>query len=349
MARYALFLIVLAIPACTKPGTPTSADSAGSAGSADSWKSATPSITIGDIKVSITQAGIEPIHVSGVQNHTEIFAIRLSISNISSSKRFNYRTWADDATLVDNFDNRYKLLSRPRGMGVQSASLDPATPVSDILLFETPIKTAGSVQLQLPAGNVDQRGYFTLHINLHSTGARLDAVTSAAAAVAAEHKAKSDAIAFKEAEARRKESEARRVETQEQRAFEMAVAEKKRAAEVEAEKARLAAEAKQRADAVEAEKARPAAEAKRKADEAQAEKVRLEEEEKKRIADRAAKIATLSNQLAATKKRKEKTELDLNAVKDSQFLSTAKKFQKELDILIAECLKLEAEIKSLNK
>lgn len=269
--------------------------------------------------------------MSGVQNHTEIFAIRLSISNISSSKRFNYRTWADDATLVDNFDNRYKLLSRPRSMGVQSASLDPATPVSDMLLFETPIKTAGSVRLQLPAGNVDQRGYFTLHINLHSTGARLDAVTSAAAAVAAEHKAKSDAIAFKEAEARRKESEARRVETQEQRAFEMAVAEKKRAAEVEAEKARLAAEAKQRADAVEAEK------------------VRLEEEEKKRIADRAAKIATLSNQLAATKKRKEKTELDLNAVKDSQFLSTAKKFQKELDILIAECLKLEAEIKSLNK
>jgi len=319
-----VFLMVLAIPACNQSAittpTSTSTPTPTPTSTIDNWESTTAPITIGDVQVAITQAGVEPIHVGGVQDRTDVFAIRFSVSNTGFAKRFNYTTWAGNAILVDNFGNRYKLLPRPRDMGVQSVPLNPTAPVIDVLLFETPIATAGAVELQLPAGNIGQSGDFVFHIKLHTSGARLDAVTRAAAAAEAEAKAQSDAIAERESQAKRLE----------------------RAAEdAKAEKARLAEEAKKRADEAEAEKARKAAEAKKRAD--------LEAAEKKRIADREAEIATIKSKLVAAQESKKKAELGLKAAKDSQFASTVKSLEKEVEKLTTECLELEAKLKSLSK
>jgi hypothetical protein len=282
----------------------------------DRWEATTA--TIGDVQVSIAQVGEETTRVE----NASAFAIRLSILNTSVSKRLNYRTWAQNATLRDNFGNNYKLLPRPRGTGVQALPLDPTVPVIDTLLFEKPIATAGSVVLHLPGSNVGQQEAFNLRLNLVTSGSRLDAVTKAAEAIDAEAKAKAKAaaIAAKEADAERAAREA---------------TERARILELEAEKERRAADAKKKADD-------EAAAAKKKMEDAEA-------AERKRIADREAEIAGLENRLAKAREDKKATEKRLQELKDTEFAGLTKKAQQEIMRLTAEIAELEAKLATMKK
>jgi flagellar biosynthesis GTPase FlhF len=299
----------------------TSPGEAGKAPLPDRWESTTA--TIGDVRVSISQVGEETTRVG----NASVFAIRLSILNTSFSKRLTYQTWSQNATLRDNFGNAYNRLPRPKGVGVQGLPLDPTTPVIDTLLFELPIATAGNVVLHLPGSNVGQQEAFNLRMNLVTSGARLDAVTRAAAAAEAEAKAKAAAIAAKEAEAERAAREA---------------TERKRILELEAEKDRRADEAKKKADEEAAERTRRADEARKKVEAAQA-------AERKRVADREAEIASLERKLATARADKKTAESRLKELKETAFAASTKKAQQEVERLTAEIADLEAKITSMKK
>jgi hypothetical protein len=244
---------------------------------------------VGDIQLTITQTGVEPIHVSGAQDRAEVFAVRLSLDNTNPTKRRSYRTWAISARLVDNFGNGYKLLPRPPGTGVQEVSLNPTVPVSDVLFFEAPIATAGYVDLHLPGANIGASSGIDLRIQLQTSGARLEAVKQAAAAHEAEARARAAGIAAREAEARRAEGAAKR----------------------EAEGRRLAAEKAR----LEAEERKRQAEEKRRQDELAAERARLEAQRRKEEADREAEIKALPGKLASARRSLEVAEDKLKKIK----------------------------------
>jgi hypothetical protein len=320
-------------------------------------------VTSGDFEVRITQTGVELIHVDGVQDRTEVFVVRLTINNTSPSKRHQYRTWAENATLNDNFGNPYKRLSRPRNMGVRQVPLDPIEPVVDVLIFDAPIATAGHVNLHLPGDNIGATSEFKFRINLHTSGERLNAVKKAAAANEAEAKAKAAEIAAKEAAARRAEAQRR----EEYRLAEENARARQREADLAAEKARFEAEAQRRADELAAEKARQAAEAKRRADALEAEKLRQE-----------AEIAALPGLLASAKSNLDDAKDKMRAIKatsssytwsgakmpddyfsgkprryiyygKSQRIARTKEVQDDIDRLTTEIASLEARIKTSGK
>jgi hypothetical protein len=91
--------------------------------------------------------------------------IEIKISNTNKTKRIRYSTWRDDATLKDNFGNKYtrRNLEGKTLLGgyptVESAiNINPETSVSDILLFEEPIDRADHLLLEMPASNCGYRG-----------------------------------------------------------------------------------------------------------------------------------------------------------------------------------------------
>lgn len=227
--RYATLLLALMLGACNTK-MPGSADEAPPT---DHWSSDEP-VVFGAVKVRVAHAGVEPARVFGVQELADVFAVKLSIENGSPTQRHHYRTWASDATLVDNFGNHYKRLARPSDLGVREAPINPTAPVADVLLFETPITTAGYVDLHLPGDNVGASSGATVRLKLRTSGERLAAVRQAAAAFEAEQRARAAAIAAREAEAQRKvelariEAERLRIQEEKRKSEEAAAAEQAR-------------------------------------------------------------------------------------------------------------------------
>lgn len=282
--RYATLLLALMLGACNTK-MPGSADEAPPT---DHWSSDEP-VVFGAVKARVAHAGVEPARVFGVQELADVFAVKLSIENGSPTQRHHYRTWASDATLVDNFGNHYKRLARPSDLGVREAPINPTAPVADVLLFETPITTAGYVDLHLPGDNVGASSGATVRLKLHTSGERLAAVRQAAAAFEAEQRARAAAIAAREAEAQRKVELAR----------------------LEVEKARIEAEKRKAAAAAEAERLR-IQEEKRKSEEAAAtEQARIEEERRKEEAE----IKALPGKLAAARQGLEIAQDKLKKIK----------------------------------
>jgi hypothetical protein len=350
------FIICLMLASCLEKPTPVSDNPPSKAGP-DRWEPSNNAVVAGDIKTVVVQAGVELIHVEGVQDRTDVFAVRLSVDNTSHSKRHQYRTWATNASLTDNFANPYKCLPRPHDMGVRDVPLNPTAPVNDVLIFEAPITTAGYVDLHLPGADAETSD-INFRIQLHTSGARLDAVTKAAAAVEADAKAKSAAIASREAEAKR------RAEAASQEAIRL---EGERRVAEEAEKA------KQQAIKLEAEKARLAAEAERRAAELAAEKLRLEDEQRKAKAALEAEILTLPGKLATAQTKLEDVQNMMKKIKAatsryawsgpkmpddyfikekyiyyglSQKIARTKQVQEDIEQLTGECATLEARIKA---
>lgn len=283
----------------------------------DRWETSTADkIKVGDVQVSVAQVAAE----TGRAENASVFAVRLSILNTTYGKRLHYQTWAQNATLRDNFGNPYAPIERPRGVGVRDMPLDPTTPVVDTLMFEMPIATAASVTLTLPGDNVGQNGVFRFQMNLVTSGARLGAVEKAAAAAEAEAKARAAEAAAKEAEARR-------------------VVEQRRLLELQAEKERQAAEAKKKADDDAAEKKRQAEE----------EVAKRQAAEKKRIDDWKAEIADLEKRLEAARAAKKKAEKTLIDLKDSTFATSVKKAQQDVERLTAEIADLEGRLAQKKK
>lgn len=249
MRPLAFALLAFSVCACARTTEEPSGSKPGEPAPPDRWIAPAPQ-QHGDVRVTVTAADFEDAGTA--------FAIRVSVENLAPTRRGRYQTWAQNATLMDNFGNLYRPVRRPAG-AVTDVPLNPTVPVTDVLLFEAPIATAGKVELGLPGHNVGAPAGFRFVIELQTSGRRQELVQKAAAAQEAEAKAQLAAARAREAEAARK-SEAAKLKAEEDRREAERLKSERLAAE---EKARLEAEVK-RAEAMrDTERLRSEAEAKR--------------------------------------------------------------------------------------
>ncbi len=116
---------------------------------------------------------------SGIRDFTskeKLLMITLKIENTDVNRKIEYRGWgrsigvidSDAATLTDNFDNRYKRITF--GFGdridgqISSESIYPAMSITDVLVFEAPVRNAEYLNLELPASAFSGNGTLRLRI-----------------------------------------------------------------------------------------------------------------------------------------------------------------------------------------
>lgn len=143
--------------------------------SALQWTPVNKGAQLGDVEVSInsTKIGkIDLIGLSGPGNSTkEYLSIALTIKNNSATAKLEYTTWrggriivSDEAAeLRDEHLNKYQLVdfgfgNKLDGAVERNASIYPGESVSDILVFELPVKSANTLRLELPGKAVAQSG-----------------------------------------------------------------------------------------------------------------------------------------------------------------------------------------------
>jgi hypothetical protein len=90
------------------------------------------------------------------------------ITNLDQNHLRHYRTWRENATLEDEFGNKYRnlcgLIRFPCPSGIQSdakwtsADLYPGDPVGDTLIFQKPIRNAKMLTLICPGENLGDPG-----------------------------------------------------------------------------------------------------------------------------------------------------------------------------------------------
>ncbi len=110
------------------------------------------------------------------QSNNPQLVITIKLTNLSVTKKLDYRTWAggrmsfdrDFGTLQDNFGNSYKrvnfgIMSTPVGR-TQSSSIFPKKTITDVLIFEPPIDAAEHLNLELPAKNFGGTGMIRIRI-----------------------------------------------------------------------------------------------------------------------------------------------------------------------------------------
>ncbi len=109
-----------------------------------------------------------------------LLSIVLEISNLDPNRKLEYKTFAgqslvlerDNAALRDNFGNRYRGIdfgfsSLPE-FRTEDESIYPGKMIKDHLVFEAPIATAAHLDLEIPAVNVGQTGFFRFRIPAHA-------------------------------------------------------------------------------------------------------------------------------------------------------------------------------------
>jgi hypothetical protein len=100
--------------------------------------------------------------------------IRLSLLNVSQTKKVTYRSWSDQTTLIgrdhatlkDSFGNSYTRTVTL--LGANSRTVHPDKSVTDVLTFERPIDKASYLELELSASNYGCEGVICFRIPLIS-------------------------------------------------------------------------------------------------------------------------------------------------------------------------------------
>lgn len=146
------------------------------------WASAKNIVRQGNISMQITRVvvGKVPLHDGiygdGNESENDLLSIHIRLTNLSSGKKIQYRSWQgediaftrDYAVLKDNFDNVYKRISFGFSTdivgNVDVKSLYPRKSIDDVLVFETPVKAAQYLDLELPAKNFEGKGMLRLRI-----------------------------------------------------------------------------------------------------------------------------------------------------------------------------------------
>src|SRR5262249_4287815 len=102
--------------------------------------------------------------------------INLRISNLGVARKIDYRTWREPGAkgettavkLSDNSRKGYRVAELPAdvdlGTSVQQASMPPAKPLEDILVFEAPPKSIEYLHLELPASAFGASGKLRFEI-----------------------------------------------------------------------------------------------------------------------------------------------------------------------------------------
>ena len=131
---------------------------------------------IGSIRVIVQSATVGKVSLKKFRGSSEskddVLIVRLELTNVSPTKKIEYRTWAGDdfalldhdfASIRDNFGNTYKRITfgfgaAPEGAVEGSEAIYPNDKLADVLVFEKPVKNAAYLDLDLPAKNFGSTG-----------------------------------------------------------------------------------------------------------------------------------------------------------------------------------------------
>lgn len=136
---------------------------------------------IGDIVARVISAKIMKVPLVGLAGNRQIskdplLVLIVEASNISETRKATYKTWAGadiasidrSANLSDNFGNAYKRatlgIAKPDGRVMSEASIYPGASITDVLVYEIPIRKAEYLQIEMPADNVGESGAFRFRI-----------------------------------------------------------------------------------------------------------------------------------------------------------------------------------------
>lgn len=153
---------------------------ANGAGGTEIWPNGFQGVQQGDIRVAIIKAQIGKVDLldifgdQGVSQEPQLI-VDVSLSNLNPTKKVDYRSWSGGnfgidgvATLEDNFGNNYRRVgfstNRPVGR-VESESIYHGKSITDVLVFEPPIDTAGFLRLEMPAKNFGGSGVLRVQID----------------------------------------------------------------------------------------------------------------------------------------------------------------------------------------
>lgn len=138
---------------------------------------------VSEVVVTVLDVGIKQIGVKTFgdkeQWSKEVhLRVKISIRNTSKTKKIDYRPWgierisvvSDRAKLTDNFGNRYGMVTfgisaRPNGAVESTESIYPETELTDVLVFEKPVKNCEYLTLELPLSNAGEKGSVQLKID----------------------------------------------------------------------------------------------------------------------------------------------------------------------------------------
>lgn len=145
------------------------------------WASAESPVKQGDTQVQVKAVRVGKVPLKGRfgdgngESKDVLLMIELEVSNLSETKKLEYRTWGGTAAsfgtrtaLTDNFDNRYKVVNFGFGSevvgAVESESIYPGKSVGDVLVFEEPIGKVEHLNLELPAAQFGGEGMLRIRI-----------------------------------------------------------------------------------------------------------------------------------------------------------------------------------------
>ncbi|WP_165232279.1 hypothetical protein [Aquisphaera insulae] len=153
----------------------------------ETWLSPDQPGQLGNVQVRLMSVILAPVSLRdrtpfpGRENERGVskeplLSIVVEISNLDQNRKLDFKTLAgkqfsferDSATLKDNFGNRYRGInfgfsSLPE-LRTEEESIYPGKSVKDHLVFEAPIGTATHLDLEIPALNVGQSGFFRFRI-----------------------------------------------------------------------------------------------------------------------------------------------------------------------------------------
>ncbi len=145
------------------------------------WASAETPVKQGDVQVQVKTvkvgqiATVETIGDGTGKSKDSLVSIELEITNLSDTKKLNYRTWGgqafsigDSTKLTDNFDNGYKIVHFGFGTkiagSVESESVYPGKAIKDVIAFEEPVAKSEYLNLELPAKQFGGTGMLRIRI-----------------------------------------------------------------------------------------------------------------------------------------------------------------------------------------
>ncbi len=145
------------------------------------WAPADAPVRQGDVQVRIKSVKVEQVPLKdsfgggGARSKDRLLMVQVEISNLSDTKKIDYDGWSGGPVsfgsrvrIMDNFDNRYKLVSFGFGSdvigAVQRESVYPGRSVEDMIVFEEPIEKVEHLTLELPADAFDGTGMLRFRI-----------------------------------------------------------------------------------------------------------------------------------------------------------------------------------------
>lgn len=124
-------------------------------------------VTLSGVTVEVASVSVGPVAIAGsglepdstLENEHLSVTVRISIAD--ATRKIRYSTWRDlphPALAHDNFGNQFVRVTPPflwnyKG-GIKSGSLTKDSPLSDVLVFEKPLRASQYIDLDLPGAAV---------------------------------------------------------------------------------------------------------------------------------------------------------------------------------------------------